>query len=239
MSSFRLHSTDSDFNTRVDALFSSLQTAAHDLEPQLKRKHEDDDEQEEEGTEYGRERQSFRRPQGRPPQWRGRGGGRGRGSFGPRNSTPDYIKNPHNWTRYNMRDTRVLSDSENRRVGERLLADLEARPDRDKTADQNMDCDEDDSTHHKIIFKKPSASSAADTKGSKSMEQDEEQETEEEMPNTEFVGSKKFVMQEYVVGKTKPKSKDRLASQSKVAGVKETTGKKEVKLSYLMFEEED
>lgn len=232
MSSFRLHSSDLDFNTRVDALFSSLQTAAKDLEPQLKRKHEEEAEQEEEGMEDGRERQSFRRPQGRPPQWRGRGGSRGRGGFGPRNSTPDYIKNPQKWTRYSMRDTSVLSDSENRREGQKLLADLEARPDRDKTG-ENQDMDFED-THPKIVFKKPSASSAAETECSNSVELDEEA----EMFDTEFGGSKKFVMQEYVVGKKKPRSKNKLASQSKVASEKETV-KKEVKLSYLMFEEED
>lgn len=234
MSSFKLQSGDTEFNTRVDALFSSLQTAAKDLEPQLKRKHEEDGEQEEEGTDDDREKQPFRRPQGRPPLWRGRGGGRGRGIGGPRNSTPDYIKNPRKWTRYNMRDTRVLSDSENRREGLRLLADLEARTDKDKaTEDQDMDFEEDSCP--KIIFKKPSVSSSIEPKYSKSADDKEEEEVMERL-NTEFGGSKKFVMPEYVVGKKKPKTKGKLTSEDKDTNERE---KKEVKLSYLMFEEED
>ncbi|XP_063870111.1 U5 small nuclear ribonucleoprotein TSSC4-like isoform X2 [Scylla paramamosain] len=237
MSSFKLKSGDTEFNTRVDALFSSLQTAAKDLEPQLKRKHEEEaeqEEEEEEETEDSREKQPFRRPQGRPPLWRGRGGGRGRGRGGPRNSTPDYIKNPQKWTRYNMHDTHVLSDSENKREGLRLLADLEARTDKDKAvADQDMDTEEDSCP--KIIFKKPSVSSSIEPKYSKPAEDKKEEEVME-MLNTELGSSKKFVMPEYVVGKKKPKSKGKLASEDKVANERE---KKEVKLSYLMFEEED
>ncbi|MPC29165.1 Protein TSSC4 [Portunus trituberculatus] len=231
MSSFKLQSGDTEFNTRVDALFSSLQTAAKDLEPQLKRKHEEA-EQEEEEIEDDREKQPFRRPQGRPPLWRGRGG-RGRGR-GPRNSTPDYIKNPQKWTQYNMRDTRVLSDSENKREGLKLLADLEARTDKDNAAaDQDMDFEEDPCP--KIIFKKPSVSSFIEPKYSKSAEDKAEEEVMEKL-DTEFGASKKFVMPEYVVGKKKPKSKGKLTDEDKVIEERE---KKEVKLSYLMFEEED
>lgn len=199
----------------------------------MKRDHDEVEDEEESGK-----RQCFSRPQGRPPQWRGGRGGRGgfRGGSGPRNPTPDYIKNPQKWTRYSMRDTKVLTDAENKKEGLRLITNLT----QNRTEAEDMESDGDE---HKIIFKKPTASEKAEDAA---MEEEEEEKDEETQL---LMNSRKFHKPEYVVGKMKKKTKEKPAKitkdeegeeeEEKAEEEGKTKKKKEVKLSYLMFEEED
>ncbi|KAK4310645.1 hypothetical protein Pmani_017812 [Petrolisthes manimaculis] len=247
MSSFRLQSGDTEFNSRVDALFSSLQTVAVDLHTTqaqgTKRPHDDDD-----GDDNGDEANDgeFCKPQGMPPPWRGvRGRGRGirgRGSLGPRNTTPDYIKNPSNWTRYNMKDTKVLSDRENKIEGLKLYNDLQSRRVEEEEgggggggsgSGEDVSGEEPEASCDKIVFKKPlKPATDMDT------EMEEEPEQDESSADALFGGPRKFKLPQYVVGKSKSKSKAKQENDEKEKDDKAISSK-EVKLGHLMFEEEE
>lgn len=241
MSSFRLQSGDSEFNSRVDALFSSLQTVAVDLKASqsqgTKRPHEDDEATPAAaGDDDGGE---FCKPQGMPPPWRGgrgRGRARGRGSVGPRNSTPDYIKNPSNWTRYSMKDTKVLSDRENKTEGLRLFHDLQARRLQEEQGNDGGGDDEPVTSGDKIVFKKPAKPS---TDLDVEMEKEEESDEVENSADALFGGPKKFRLPQYEVGKSKSKSKPKKQSDEKSDNDEKEVSHKEVKLGHLMFEEEE
>lgn len=241
MSSFKLHSEDSEFNNRVDTLFSSLQTAAVDLEPQTKRSwEEDEDNEEEEDSEdsFGRIGQKpphkFRRPEGLPPQWRGRGGHRGNSrTFGPRNSTPDYVKNPQNWTRYNMKDVKVLSDRENKQIGLQLLDDLRSQRIEKESGDYEAS-EEEEVGCPKITFKKPVKPEVKN----KSSDDNEDESESNISADALFGGTKKFRMEEYEVGQSKPKSKPKVVKSLEEGERKNKKGEA-VKLKYLMYEEEE
>ncbi|KAK7080600.1 hypothetical protein SK128_023832 [Halocaridina rubra] len=223
MSSFKLHSEDSAFNNRVDALFSSLQNVAVDLELPSKRDFEDtggDDSEASWGriggqtgpkfrksegedsicTVGGSSEQHFKVPVGCPPRTLG-GRGHVPRKFGPRNSTPDYVKNPQNWTRYSMKDTKVLSDGENKQVGLQLFGELRARrlEEEGKRDDTESDV-ADEGLSDKILFQKPLKQTG---------DEDEKESDHAEATANEafFGGTKKFRKQEYKVGKTKNKNK--------------------------------
>lgn len=228
MSSFRLQSGDSGFNSRVDALFSSLQTVAVDLEAQPRVTTEED-----EGNE-DRDRDVFRKPLGTAVGWRGRGGGpRGRA---PRNTTPDYVKNPQKWTRYNMKDTQLLSDRENKQVGLELFDELRTRriqEDENKEGECGVS-DEGGSEAPKIVFKKPTKSADADI-----IDDQDDGDQPENLANAYFGGAKKLRMQEYVVGKpSRKRSLKKNDSSSLGEAVKESSNK-QIKLGHLMFEDEE
>nr|XP_053637400.1 protein TSSC4-like [Cherax quadricarinatus] len=188
MSSFRLQSGDSGFNSRVDALFSSLQTAAVDLEPQLRSLSESRDDV----TSGEGDKDVFGKPLTSVVSWRGRG----RGASAARNSTPDYVKNPQKWTRYNMKDTKLLSDMENKQVGLRLFDELRKRRIHEDGEEESK-CDVTDEgcsdQSPKILFKKPLKPTDADVG-----DDDEPRDIADDF----FGGAKKLRLQEYVVGKS-------------------------------------
>ncbi|KAK3858009.1 hypothetical protein Pcinc_033800 [Petrolisthes cinctipes] len=242
MSSFRLQSGDTEFNSRVDALFSSLQTVAVDLHTTqaaqgTKRPHDDDDD-DNDGDEANDG--EFCKHQGMPPPWRGvrgRGtGSRGRGSLGPRNTTPDYIKNPSNWTRYTMKDTKVLSDRENKIEGLKLYSDLQSRRLQEEEgggggSGEGVSGEEPEASCDKIVFKKPlKPPTDMDT------EMEEEPDQDESSADALFGGPRKFRLPQYEVGKSKSKSK---AKQENDEKDEKAISSKEVKLRHLMFEEEE
>lgn len=256
MSSFRLHSEDSEFNNRVDALFSTLATAATEHEPRVgKRPHEEEgndsgdshkrvgefkrpsgnplrlqdsesysgDSDTQRPCDGGSSRDGeFRRPCNRPPSWRGRGRGRG-----PLNSTPDYVKNPQKWTRYSMKETKVLSDRENKAEGLRLFDKLRTRRMEDEG---EMDDDYQHKETEKIVFKKPV----------KIEEEEGLKEKEESGMSADalFGGTKKVKLPEYVVGQTKQRNKQKKRSDNAEGSEKVSTSS-EIKLGHLMFEEEE
>ncbi|KAG7171624.1 protein TSSC4-like [Homarus americanus] len=234
MSSFKLKSGDSSFNSRVDALFSSLQTVAVDLEPQLKRSFDEiSDDKEDDSAGNDGDRGEFRRPQGTGLTWRGRG--RGRGLHGPRNDTPDYVKNPQKWTKYSMKDTKVLINRENQQVGLKLFDELRTR--RAQEDDDVVEEGASDDGCSKIVFKKPTKSSDDDDD-----DKDDEDDAVEENPAAEiFGGAKKIRLREYEVGKPNRKKNMKKTTTTCAGGdktEKEASGK-EVKLGHLMYEEED
>ncbi|XP_037777298.1 protein TSSC4-like [Penaeus monodon] len=249
MSSFRLHSEDSEFNNRVDALFSSLATAATEHEPRMaKRPHEEDDNDSGDSRRrdgefrrpfgknlHQRDNESsssegdggssrdgeFRRPNSRPPNWRGRG-------RGPLNSTPDYVKNPQKWTRYSMRETKVLSDRENKAEGLRLFDKL-------RTRRMEGEAEEDEGGYQqkeieKIVFKKPVK--AEDEGGIN------EKEESDMSADALFGGPRKVKLPEYVVGQTKQRNKHKKRADN-AEDSKKVSSSTEIKLGHLMFEEED
>ncbi|XP_027228380.2 U5 small nuclear ribonucleoprotein TSSC4 [Penaeus vannamei] len=255
MSSFRLHSEDSEFNNRVDALFSSLATAATEHEPRVaKRPHEEDDNDSGDSNRrdgetrrpfgknlHQRDKESsssegefqrpcdggssrdgeFRRPYSRPPTWRGRG-------RGPLNSTPDYVKNPQKWTRYSMKDTKVLSDRENKAEGLRLFDKLRTRRMEGEAGEDEGDYQQKEI--EKIVFKKPVK--VEDEVGIN------EKEESDMSADALFGGPKKVKMPEYVVGQTKQKNKHKKRADN-AEDSKKVSSSAEIKLGHLMFEEED
>lgn len=227
MSSFRLQSGDANFNSRVDALFASLQTAAVDLQPQMKRPHEDEEEPDEghicRANEDDSDRHEFRRPRGFPPSRRGRR------SFGPRNNTPDYVKNPQKWTRYSMKDTKVLSDRENTKVGLKLLDELRTRR---MEADGQEDQEPSGVDNPKILFKKPAKVTDDDDK------ETEEEDSLDNCADALFGGVKKFKKTEYVVGKSKQHKVKKADIVRKVESEAEAADK-QIKLGHLSYEEEE
>lgn len=236
MSSFRLQSGDSEFNSRVDALFSSLQSVSVDLQASqgTKRPHEDNEANAAVGDDGG----EFCKPQGMPPPWRGgRGRGRGRGR-GPRNSTPDYIKNPSKWTRYSMKDTKVLSDRENEIEGLRLFQELRTRRlQKEQGSGDGDGNDEPVTSCDKIVFKKPVKPSTDPM--DVEMAKEEESHQVESSADALFGGQQKFRLPQYEVGKSKSKPKPKKQSNEKIDKDEKEASNKEVKLGHLMFEEEE
>lgn len=231
MSSFKLHSADSAFNDRVDALFNSLQTVAVDLDSHVqspgKRPFEDDaaNEVDDVETHSGTIGHKFRKPAGLPPKWRGRGCSAKR-SCGPRNETPDYVKNPQNWTRYSMKDTRVSSDRENKQIGLELFEELRARK---VDSRQEEVAQEDEGVGQKIIFRKP-------VKPAEAFQGTMPSKAPEPSLDENFGGTKKFRMPEYQVGQSKPKCVVKVAAETEESESRKT--KDAVRLDYLTFEDD-
>ncbi|XP_064087878.1 U5 small nuclear ribonucleoprotein TSSC4-like [Macrobrachium nipponense] len=232
MSSFKLHSADSAFNDRVDALFNSLQTVAVDLDSQSpeKRPFEDDGANDVDAVEIhsGTIGHKFRKPAGLPPKWRGRGCAAKR-LCGPRNETPDYVKNPQNWTRYSMKDTKVSSDRENKEIGLELYEELRARK---MDSPKEGEAREDEEGCPKIIFKKP-------VKPAEAVQETRPSEAPEHSLGLDenFGGTKKFRMPEYQVGQSKPKCELLKVTAEKDESEKRKT-KDAVRLDYLTFEDD-
>ncbi|XP_047473986.1 protein TSSC4-like [Penaeus chinensis] len=255
MASFRLHSEDSEFNNRVDALFSSLATAATEHEPRVsKRPREEDDN---DSGDSHRKDGEFKRPLGKNLNQRGNessssegdiqspcdGGSskdgefrrpnsrppnwRGRGR-GPLNSTPDYVKNPQKWTRYSMRGTKVLSDRENKAEGLRLFDKLRTRRMEGEAGEEEDDYQQKET--EKIVFKKPVK---VEDEGGMN-----EKEESDMSADALFGGPKKVKLPEYVVGQTKQRNKLKKRADNAEDSQK-VSSSSEVKLGHLMFEEED
>ncbi|CAL4166383.1 unnamed protein product, partial [Meganyctiphanes norvegica] len=233
MSAFHLTSVDKEFNNRVDALFSSLQTAETNLEPLIKdNKHED------EGNRNNHEENTFKIPKGNPRSWRGQN------RFRSHYKTPDYVKNPESWTCYSIKNTKILSDQENRDEGFKLMEELKTRQQGSETSElQSEDspaCIE--TEENKILFKKPTDSTKNTQNYVKHNEGDDGQSSEIQARSIDaiFGGSKKLVQKEYEVGKSKSQNKLKTKKNVNVDTIDDDSSKKtykQVKLSYL--EEED
>ncbi|KAA0186225.1 hypothetical protein HAZT_HAZT011442 [Hyalella azteca] len=215
---FKVSSSDSDFNSRVNDLFSSLNNVEKTL-PQDGLVFESSTSGLFHRDKFGNLAAasatfdgSFKRPnESNIPQKK-----RLKGS----NIAPDYEKHPENWTCYSMKDTEVLDNAQNKEACLQLLADLR----RNKAAE---DCEMIDLDKEKIIFKKPQIRTAA-TDVSR-----EDPEKQDSGIASDVGGSKKFVMAEHVVGVAKKKKKKSDKSQN--SHVK--SDRDRVNLSYLQFDD--
>lgn len=247
---FHLSSVDREFNSRVDALFSSLQTAETNLEPLIKdNKYEGDDSRDnlEEGAfkrpslQDNTGRDNFKRPKGNPSSWRSRPV-HGQNRFRPHHKTPDYVKNPEAWTCYSIKSTKVLSDFENKNEGLKLMEELKTRRlegEASELKDEDSPvCNE--STENKIVFKKPTMSSKNIQNDALNDEDNGEtsSQTQDRSLDAIFGGTRKLVQKEYEVGKSKIKTKTKANKHDKEDGASKKTSK-EVKLSYLQFEDDE
>ena len=213
---FKLSSGDKDFNNRVDDLFKSLDDVSTTLpsdglvfdssESNIKRSRDDNNITGQSIPSFSRNEEPFKRPTfnniPRKKKFKG-------------HHLPGYKSNPESWVKYDMRDTKVLDDLQNKEVALKLFSSM-----RNQKIEDN--CSGTDDLEEKIVFKKPppKKTSAADSSGS-------------DMTPLPFdsIANRKFVENEYVVGtkkarKTKPKKNKE----------KDT---KELKLSYLTFEDDE
>lgn len=144
-----------------------------------------------------------------------------------KNKRPDYVINPEKWTLYEMKDVEELDEAQNKKAALQLFADLKQKT--------NTDTEKVDLEKDKIVFKKPSHRNIAQNSDSISeIEMDDNGDISAESDN--FGGTKKFVMDEYVVGVKKKNKKNKASSKGSVSSSKT---KDAVKLSYLKFDDDD
>ena len=133
------------FNDRMNALLSSIDSVKVELNnpsnkysqnPDLKRAAPTDDEN----------KDTFKIPVGPPPSQNNRRTNR---NFAKLNRTPDYIQNPHKWTKYNLEDTPEVNDRNNKCIALSVMNELNSRKLDEKEIMDDSDNDQ------KIIFKKP------------------------------------------------------------------------------------
>ncbi|KAF2365497.1 tumor suppressing sub-chromosomal transferable candidate 4 [Trinorchestia longiramus] len=225
--SFKLSSSDCDFNSRVNDLFSCLNSVETTL-PEDGLVFESSTsglfQRDKHGTLSSGSQSfdgNFKRPnQSNIPQRKKLK------NVGGSTNTPDYELHPESWTCYSMRDTKLLNDEQNKKACLQLLSDLK----QNKAALENED--KFDECKDKIVFKKPSQKSgnlsdASDTR-------DEIQEVRSSAVASDVGGTKKFVMEEHVVGVSKKKKRSDKSRKSRTDSVQD-----KVTLSYLKFDDDN
>lgn len=147
------------------------------------------------------------------------------------NKTPDFIANPHKWTKYSLASVTEndLSERSNTNAALSFLNDLKKRKSIDNDS-VNMDCSdltqEHDDKTNKILFKKKLPNlSPSDLNNSPLLSCNNQD---------QFVGTK-CVMPEYVIGQN---SKPKKIKNSDVAKIQGKKSNKEIALNHL-FEDED
>ncbi|XP_076066002.1 U5 small nuclear ribonucleoprotein TSSC4-like [Oratosquilla oratoria] len=214
MSSFRLSSDDSSFNNRVNALFDSLDAAAASNPLTSTSDEPGDPAVENESREN--EDLIFARP--KIPVRRDNRRGRG---------APDYIKHPEKWTRYSMKETKCLSDRENKELGLKMYEEL--RSQHAGNEQEHVDLDK------RVIFKNPRRK-VEELEGCE--EEENPKKYQDTALNSVFGGTKKLVMREHEVGKVKSKGKGKKVKKDAESQDEEKRTDK-VQLDYLNFEDEE
>lgn len=144
------------------------------------------------------------------------------------NKTPDFIANPHKWTKYSLASVTEsdMSERSNTNAALSFLNDLKKRRSVENDS-VNVDCSElvpdGENKIEKILFKKKTTKSTESSDHSTSSDDNKEQ----------FVGTK-CVMPEYIIGQKLKKVKN-----ADVAKIQEKKHNKEIALNHLFEEEED
>lgn len=249
MAKFRLSSSDKDFNSRVHGLLSCLDEVATDLpddglvfdnSASGKRKNPPGFDTMVEPTDGQSKSTGFRSSQVldvSSGSFKTPSTDENTGCFitptqrnipskrfkGNAKATPGYLSCPEKWTKYDMEDTEVMNDAQNKRAALQLLADLREK----KKSLTPEEVDNDDAS--KIVFKKPSHKQSQDSV----MDVSSYENVVTDMSG-DFGGTKKIMMDEYVVGTKKTKAKKTNRPKNPLGSKKGD----EVKLSYLSFDDD-
>lgn len=234
---FRVSSSDGDFNSRVNDIFSSLNEVEKSL-PQDGLVFESSTsglfKRDDEGLPTSRistrnkrniqddEDAGFRTPNAsnipRRKKFKGRHGNR---------NAPDYEKNPENWTCYSMKETELLNDKQNKIAALSLLSELRQRKEDNQTEESSS------SASDKVFFRKPSHMKNKCYVDGEIKNIDKSQ---GHSMAADFGGPEKFMMDEYVVGAKRNKKKKKSKKIEKKEGGGSTD---KVALNYLQFEDDD